>query len=562
MATKKRPNVLVVLTDDQGYGDCSFYGHPFLKTPHMDAIAQDGISFEQFHVTPMCAPTRGAFMSGVHPLRNMALSTTDGRHCLRPDLVCMPQAFADAGYRTGLFGKWHQGRNWPNRPQDKGFQRFYGHYGFGTTGISCHWDCDYQDPIVVDENDAFNQAEGFCTDVFFDAALDWMGQDDEPFFAMIATNAPHFPFWAPHDLTEKYKDTDNPEFFAMMENLDDNLGKMDVFLRDNNLYEDTIVLFFTDNGPVGGRSTYTAGLRGGKGTPWEGGHNVPLFVRYPNGGINDGRVVQSLCTVEDLYPTLIDLCDVPAPAESAFDGINLAAVMRGEDTIPDRRLVVQIDRGSITPKTACIMYKDWRLVWSDSLYNIKNDRHQDEQIAAQHPDVFYDMWSNYQHWFGPLHGPAEETLPEHIGNPAQALVTLDSSQAKGGTDGQAGVRQGINKKGTLQGPWLVEAHRSGRYKIVLRRWPKESGLALGDGTPPFETKCSGKAEPEGVAFPIAQGVLAVNGFPHRQGIEDDACGIHFEIELTAGRHEFCGAFADEDNQPLCSAFYAEVTYLN
>ena len=122
--------------------------------------------------------------------------------------------------------------------------------------------------------------------------------------------------------------------------------------------------------------------------------------------------------------------------------------------------------------------------------------------------------------------------------------------------------KGINKKGTLQGPWLVEAHRSGRYKIVLRRWPKESGLALGDGTPPFETKCSGKAEPEGVAFPIAQGVLAVNGFPHRQGIEDDACGIHFEIELTAGRHELCGAFADKDNKPLCSAFYAEVTYLN
>ncbi|MBD3240636.1 MAG: sulfatase-like hydrolase/transferase, partial [Chitinivibrionales bacterium] len=147
----KRPNVLVIITDDQGFGDCSFYGNPVLKTPHMDTLATEGVSFGQFHVTPMCAPTRGAFMSGVHPLRNMALSTTDGRHCLRPELPCMPQAFADAGYRTALFGKWHQGRNWPNRPQDKGFQYLRGFYGFGTTGISCRWNCDYQDPWLVDE---------------------------------------------------------------------------------------------------------------------------------------------------------------------------------------------------------------------------------------------------------------------------------------------------------------------------------------------------------------------------------------------------------------------------
>lgn len=559
--SSKKPNVLVVLTDDQGFGDCSFYGNPVLKTPHMDSIATEGISFEQFHVTPMCAPTRGAFFSGVHPMRNMALSTTDGRHCLRPELPCMPQAFADAGYRTALFGKWHQGRNWPNRPQDKGFQHFRGHYGFGTTGISCHWNCDYQDPIIVNELGEYSQAEGFCTDVFFNECMDWIGDDEQPFYAVLSTNAPHFPFWAPHDLTEQYKDTDNPEFFAMMKNIDDNIGRMQAFLKESDIYDDTVVLFFTDNGPVGGRSTYTAGLRGGKGTPWEGGHNVPLFVRFPSGGIAGGRVVTGLCTVEDLYPTLLDICDVAAPDDAAFDGMSIAAAMRGEeDEIAERRLVVQIDRGSITPKTACIMYRDWRIVWSDSLYNVAEDRHQDHQIAEQHPDVFYDMWKNYQQWFGPLSGPAEETLPEHIGNPAQELVTLDSSEARGGTDGQAGVRTATNKRGKLQGPWLVEAHRSGRYQITLRRWPAESGLKLDEGTPPFETRCSGKPEPEGVALPIVHGLLTVDGFQYQETVTDDPTAICFDIELEAGRHELIGAFADNDHQPLCSAFYADICF--
>ncbi len=559
--TPKRPNVIVVITDDQGFGDCSFYGNPVLSTPHMDAIATEGISFDQFHVTPMCAPTRGALFSGVHPMRNMALSTTDGRHSLRPDLPCMPAAFADGGYRTGLFGKWHLGRNWPNRPHDKGFERFFGHFGFGLTGISCHWNSDYQDPWLVDETgDAF-RAEGFCTDVFFSEAMNWIGGGSEPFYAVIATNAPHFPFWAPHDLTARYRDTDNPEFFAMMKNIDDNLGRLDAFLHENALYEDTILLFLTDNGPVGGASTWTGGLRGGKGSPWEGGHHVPLFVRHPAGGIAGGRVVRGLATVEDLYPTLLDLCSVPAPDNAAFDGMSLAAQMRGEvDEIEERRWVVQIDRGKITPKTACIMWRSWRLLWSDSLYDIDKDPHQDEQIASLHPDVFYDMWGRYQEWFGPLAGPAEETLPEHIGSPEQEQVILDGSHARGGTDGQPGVRLAKNKSGQLQGPWLVEVHRSGLYRFNLRRWPAESGLALTDGAPPFETKCSGEPEPAGVALPIAQGLLDVDGYQYRRDIGDDPAAVSFEIELEAGRHAIRGAFADAANRPVCSAYYAEVTY--
>jgi hypothetical protein len=472
----------------------------------------------------------------------------------------MPQAFKDGGYRTGLFGKWHLGRNWPNRPHDKGFEKFEGIYGFGTTGISCHWNCDYQDPILVDETGEFYATEGFCTDVLFEKAIDWMTRNEEPFYCMISTNAAHFPFWAPHDLTEKYKDTDNPEFFAMMENIDDNLGKLDAFLSDKGLRDDTIVLFFTDNGPVGGMSTYGGGLRGGKGTPWEGGHHVPLFVRWPNGGIDEGRVVKGLVSVEDLYPTLLELCDVSKPENATFDGMSVAEAMRGnEEKVADRQLTVQIDRGSITPKTACIMHQDWRVVWCDSLYNIKDDPGQDEEIGAKHPDVFHRMWTDYNHWFSPLSGPAQETLPEHIGGP-QELVTLDGSMAKNGTDGQGGVRIGGNERGKLQGAWLVEAHQSGKYQIRLRRWPSESGLKLDEGTPPFETKCSGPAEPEGVAFPIAKGLLTVDGFQYCNAVEEDPTAISFEVELEKGRHELIGAFADAGDKRICPAFYAEITF--
>ncbi len=556
----RRPNVLVIITDDQGFGDCSFYGNPVLKTPHMDTLAGEGVSFGQFHVTPMCAPTRGAFMSGVHPLRNMAVSTTDGRHCLRPELPCMPQAFADAGYRTALFGKWHQGRNWPNRPRDKGFEHFRGFYGFGATGISCHWNCDYQDPWLCDEQGNEGQAEGFCTDVFFDEAMRWIDEGDGPFFGVIATNAPHFPFWAPHELADKYRHTDNPEFFGMMENLDDNLGRIEDFLRRRSLRDDTIVMFFTDNGPVGGRSTYGAGMRGGKGTPWEGGHRVPLFVRYPRGGIEGGRVVEGLCTVEDLFPTLLELCDVPTPENAQFDGTSIAGPLRGQAGVPDRRLVVQIDRGKLDPKTACIMWRNWRVLWCDSLYDLDSDPGQDHNVVHDNPAVFADLWCGYQQWDNPRVGPAQQHLPEHIGNPAQDLVILDSSEALGGTDGQAGVRQGKARNGRMQGPWLVHAHRGGRSEIKLRRWPRESGLRLTEGTPAFETTCSGAAEPEGVAFPITQAQLSVDGFAYTAHIQDDPTAICFEIELSEGAHELRGGFYGADGEPLCPAFYAEIRY--
>jgi len=556
----ERPNVLIVLTDDQGLGDCSFYGNPVLQTPHMDALARGGVHFDQFHVTAMCTPTRGAMLSGVHPLSNGAMDTKNGRHSLRPDLPVLPQSFREAGYRTALIGKWHLGRNWPNRPQDKGFEHFRGFYGFGPTGISSRWNNDYQNMWLIDEQGNEQQSKGFCTDALFDESLAWMtdcAQAGEPFFCLLATNAPHFPFWGPKDLAAKYAQTKNPEFFAMMDNLDQNLGRLETFLQERDLVENTIVIFMSDNGPVGGKSTWNAGMTGGKGTPWEGGHRVPCFVRHPASGITGGRQIDGLAAVTDLYPTLLELCQIPGPKAADFDGISLAGAMRGQSVLPERQLTMQINRGELTPKMAAIMKDRWRLLWTDSLYDLERDPQQQVNRIHEHPEVFVELWYDYNMWYNQRRHQAEERLPEHIGQPQQERVVLDGSHAMDGEDGHVSVRQA--KK--LQGNWLVEAHRAGRYRISLRRWPVESGLALDAGCPAFETACSGPALPAGQALPITGASLEVDGFLYRQTLANDPRAVHFELELTAGRHELRGLLLDAEQRAIASAYYAEVQLL-
>lgn len=557
----RRPNILLVLTDDQGYGDLSLHGNPVVQTPHLDRLGREGMRFDQFHVTSMCTPTRGALMTGKHPLANAAMSTAHGRHSLRPDLPTLPRTLSDAGYRTGLFGKWHLGRNWPNRPVDKGFERFYGFYGFGPTGISCRWNCDYIDPWFIDQ-DREVQPDGFCTDILFDQTMKWIDDltdSSQPFFAMIATNAPHFPFWAPKELTAKYADTKNPEFFAMVANIDDNMGRLERFLSERGLQDDTIVVFLTDNGTVGGETTFNAGMRGHKATPWEGGHRVPLFIRYPRGGIEGGRVINGLSDVRDLFPTLIELCGLSMPDTAEVDGISLVPTLQKGRPLPeDRKLIMQIHQGDLTSKTACVMWRDKRLLWEDALYDLSTDFDQTDNVAEKHTDEFYAMWRHYQQWYGKVKPAANEILPEHIGHEHQDEVLLDTSMCPNGTDGQKGVRLANPNRGGMPGPWHVEAHRTGAYRISLRRWPVESGLKLTDAAPEFLTQCSGKPLPQGVAFPIAQATLDVDGLQKRQPVGDDPTAIHFDIFLEKGPHTLLARFRDKDGKALCGAFYAHV----
>ncbi|MDX2109273.1 MAG: arylsulfatase [Verrucomicrobiota bacterium] len=562
-AAPAKPNVIIVLTDDQGMGDFSLYGNPVIKTPHLDALAQEGVSFNQFHVTPMCSPSRAALLTGRNPLENGVISTCQGLHSLREGFPIMPETFTTGGYATGMFGKWHLGRNWPSRPQDRGFQMTVALHGFGTTGISNRWNNDYVDTWVM-ENGQERQTKGFCTDVLFDEAMAWMDKQAEagkPFFTYIPTNAVHFPYWAPAEWSAKYSHTLNPEFFAMVANLDDNMGRLDSFLEKRHLKDNTILVFLTDNGPVGGFSTHNAGMTGTKATPWEGGHRVPLFVRYPAGGITGGKVIEGLADVTDLYPTLLELCHLNAPENAKLSGISLAEVMTGKTTIPERLQITQFQRQTLSPQEAAIMWGDWRLLWSDSLYNIKEDLAQKHNVAEEHPDIFARMWREYIKRYYALREKATTAPPECIGSAYQNEVVLDASYwLELRADGQDQVRNG-QLSIPEGGAWKIKAMRSGKYEILLRRWPVESGLGLRDAAPPFQSKCSGKPVDAGVAIPIVQASLDLDTLRYTAKPANDPTAVRFEVDITEGEHQLHGVFRDGEGKALCGAFYAYIRLL-
>lgn len=289
------PNVILILTDDQGYGDLSCTGNPVLRTPALDRLQAECVRFTDFHVCPVCTPTRGELMTGRDALRNGATFVSMGRALLRTDLPTAADIFAANGYRTGHFGKWHLGDNYPYRPQDRGFQETIWHPSWGITSAADFYGNDYFDDVYR-HRDAMEEFRGYCTDVWFEQATAWIRRcvrGGDPFFAYIATNAPHSPLWVPDRYRDPYRDAaargevtaDHASFFAMIACIDENLARLDWFLHQNGLWDDTILVFMTDNGTAHGEAVYNAGMRGRKSSVYDGGHRVPCLLRWPGGGI-------------------------------------------------------------------------------------------------------------------------------------------------------------------------------------------------------------------------------------------------------------------------------------
>src|SRR5438874_87642 len=316
-----RPNVLIVLTDDQGLGDFSFTGNPVLKTPNMDRFAREAVRFTDFHVAPMCSPTRGQLMTGCDAMRNGATSVTAGRSFLRPGFPTMPELFAAAGYRTGLFGKWHLGDHYPHRPTDKGFHEAVYHLGWGMLNSAPEFDNPLFDGRYF-HNGTPKKFRGHCTDLWFDSATAWMKErkaKGEPFLCYLPTNAPHAPYVEVEEYVKPYRGKGPAGFFGMIAHVDDRLGKLEAFLTESGLRDDTIVVFMTDNGGTAGVPTFNAGLRDRKTSYYDGGHRVPCWVRWPAGKLGQPRDVATPTQVQDVLPTLLELCDVK-PGGAKFDG--------------------------------------------------------------------------------------------------------------------------------------------------------------------------------------------------------------------------------------------------
>lgn len=429
-----RPNVVVVMTDDQGWGDLSVHGNQNLQTPNIDSLAKSGASFDRFFVCPVCSPTRCEFLTGrYHPRANVYSTSTGGE---RMDLeeVTIADSFKAAGYRTAAFGKWHNGTQLQYHPNARGFQEFYGF-------CSGHWG-NYWSPML-DHNGEIVQGNGFLTDDLTDHAIEFLqSQSDAPFFVYLALNTPHSPMQVPDSFWEKFESADlkmpgpNPKTedvrhtraaLAMCENIDWNIGRLLKALDTAKLSDNTIVLFLSDNGPNGAR--WNGEMKGIKGSTDEGGVRSPLFMRWP-AKIKPGLQINQIAAAIDLYPTLTQLCQVLPQNNLPVDGLSLAPLLLDKQSSwPDRILF------SKWGKNVSARDQHFRLDATGKLFDMVNDPGQSKDVALQHPAVADKMMKAVGDFrstvIGPLH-PDDRLFP--ISHPDFDIVQLPARDAiyKGG----------------------------------------------------------------------------------------------------------------------------------
>jgi arylsulfatase A-like enzyme len=483
------PNVIFIITDDQGYGDISAHGNPVIKTPAIDKLYGESVRLTNYHVTPTCAPTRGALMSGHYTNRAGPWHTIMGRSMLYQGEATLGEVFAEAGYRTGMFGKWHLGDNYPYRPEDRGFHEVVRHGGGGVGQTPDYWDNAYFDGSYF-HNGKVQKYKGYCTDVWFDTAKDFIEDSvkrDKPFFAYLCTNAPHGPFhvadkyWKPYQakgLTDQ-----EAVFYGMIANVDENVAKMREFLDKKGLTENTIFIFTTDNGTASGENIFNSGMRGKKGSQYEGGHRVPLFMHWPKGGLDKGRDIPQLSAHIDMLPTFVDLCGLKVPMDYALDGRSLAPLIFQTPTPwPDRTIITDSQRvlDPIKWKTSSVMTQRWRLIDGKELYDMDADPGQETDVAAKYPKVFEKLRADYDAWWESLQPAFKKFSTITLGHPSEnpsQLTAHDWLTQENVPWHQSAIRDGKLGFGH-SGKWAVNISKAGSYKVTLRRWPRETGLDL------------------------------------------------------------------------------------
>ena len=441
-----RPNIILVMPDDQGMGDLSCLGNEVLQTPNLDRFYKLSTRFTDFHVSPTCSPTRAAIMSGRHEFRNGVTHTILERERMALSTTTLPQVLQTAGYSTGIFGKWHLGDEDEYQPYNRGFDEVFIH-GAGGIGQSYPGSCadfppnqakdgKYFDNAIL-HNDTIVQTEGFCTDVFFHAALGWMKtqhEEKKPFFAYIAPNAPHGPMIAPDKYKKRFADAGwdagTQGRYGMIENIDDNFGVLMEKLTEWDMWDNTLVVFITDNGQAGrsGRLNgkrvpiFTAGFKSGKGSPYEGGTHVPSFWRW-KGVLGEGVDIKALTAQIDLFPTFCQLAGATIPSDiQQLDGRSLVPLLENPNAKwSDRALFTHRGRwqkGADPNKSkfdgAAVRTTRWRWVNNKELYDISNDPYETTNVADEHPSVVARLRKTYDKWW-------EETLPLMVNEDAPNL---------------------------------------------------------------------------------------------------------------------------------------------
>jgi arylsulfatase A-like enzyme len=559
LAFAQPPNVLLVITDDQGYGDLACHGNRFIRTPNLDRLHASSIRFTNFHVSPTCAPTRAALLTGRYSNATGVWHTIMGRSLLHPDEVTMADSFRAFGYRTGIFGKWHLGDNYPSRPQDNGFEEALVHGGGGVWQTPDYFGNDYFDDTYL-HNGEPEKFKGFCTDIWFDNAIKFMAAAKtarRPFFCYLSTNAPHAPMWAPDRYSKQYfgiKGLQEPGFYGMIGNIDDNVGRLLRFLEENKFTENTILLFMTDNGSASGAGVFSAGMRGQKGSPYEGGHRVPLFIQWPNGGLRAPAEVDTLAAHIDLLPTLVELCGLKKPRGPELHGVSLKPLLQGRGgSLPDRTVVVDSQRmEELRPwRRTAVMTDRWRLVNNTldgdparlELYDVRKDPGQERDVAAGFPEAVAQLKAEYGKWWKLASQRAGEyvriVLGDDAGNPAR--LTAHDWHGEGAE--KIWNQNAVRLAPPVNGFWAVQIERPGRYRFELRRWPKELDLPV---NAPYNDAGLNREPAPGKAIAAVKARLKIGDVDETVDIGSAEKAAVFEPLLQAGPAKLETWFYDKD----------------
>jgi arylsulfatase A-like enzyme len=525
-----RPNILVIMADDVGYGDLGVHGNPKIKTPNIDRFAGESVRLKNFYVSPVCSPTRASLLTGRYNFRTGVVDTYLGRSLMHPDEVTLAEMLGASGYRTGIFGKWHLGDNPPLRPIDQGFQEALVIKGGGLGQPSDPpGGGSYFDPILQ-HNGKAEHSKGYCSDIFTQAAIDFFtAPGDRPFFAYLAFNCAHEPLEAPPNELAEYQKMNlslsefprlgkpiPPEFapsvdsvarvYAMITNIDTNVGKALKALDARGLARETIVVFLTDNGPA--KFRFNAGLRGAKATVYDGGIHVPCYLRWP-GQFPAGLVVDRIAAHIDLVPTVLDASGIRPPEGILLDGKSLLPLLRGTQTAGwrDRTLFFQWHRGDEPElgRAFAARSQTHKLVRPEplpgvrkvpplELYDMERDPLELENIAARHPDMVSKLYAEYQTWFRDVSstrgfGPVRFELGGDRQNPTFLTRQDWRGPRAGWEDNDLGY-------------WEVTIPRACRFDITLhvrpRRFPTKAlvswaGWSAEQALKPGQTECSFRA---------------------------------------------------------------------
>lgn len=551
-----QPNVILILTDDQGYGEVGAHGNESIRTPHMDALYHEGIRLTDFHVNNVCSPSRAAIMTGKYSTSVGVWHTVGGKNLLHIEEKTMADLFRENGYNTGMVGKWHLGDNYPYRPEDRGFDEVF-RIGGGSLGqVADYWGNGLWDGHYWDGRE-WVRTEGYCTDIQFNAAMKFIDKaGDDPFFLFLATTAPHAPIGAAPEYVEPYLEMgfnrEVSNFYGMVSNIDENLGRLRSYLQEKGMDENTLLIFMSDNGSACAKkdsTIYNAGMRGKKGSDYEGGHRVPCFIYWPEGRVTGGRSVTQLTAHIDLLPTLVEACQLSVSGNVVFDGINILPLLKASQAAwPDRVLVSEgkVNKREKLFGSSCVISDNWRLVSGTGLFDIQNDPGQRQ--ALNNPEKYEEMRQLYMNW----HSNVSEAFDDEYwflysdSLSSTPFVTMDLlpggiKEKPKSVWNQAAVKKGVPD----QGVWNIDFPLRDDYTFHLCRLP-------------LEAKNTNNVKGNIKEMQITGASLVIDGeqVASSKTIKDGQ--VKLKTNVTKGRHRISANFRNDDAENF-SAYYLYIS---